>query len=143
MVHCIPVGKQRHRQTRQGVTYTPKKTKDYERLLGLEAVRAFRGVPLPLCGPVEVEVCAVSPRPKRLRRKKDEDMRLRDTRKPDGDNILKSVCDSLVLAGVLTDDACVWRMGVEKWVADKTEPSIVAIRVLWDEILDPTNKEQP
>jgi len=145
IVHGQPVGKGRARFVcvrGKPIAYPHAATAQYEHLVALEAVRAFRGTKTPLEGPVEIEVVAVMKRPKSRQRKKDLDQRERDTRKPDTDNILKSVVDAVVRAGVLGDDACVWRMRAEKYMADKTEPPHAQVTLRWGEAQDRSNNRE-
>tara|TARA_R110000824_G_scaffold59858_1_gene160405 strand:- start:7470 stop:7904 length:435 start_codon:yes stop_codon:yes gene_type:complete len=135
-VHGQPVGKGRARfycVRGRPRAYPHAATAEYEHLVALEAARAFRGQPTPIAGPVRVELVAVMRRPKSRQRRKDLDQREQDIRKPDTDNILKAVVDGLVVSGVLGDDACVWSMTAEKWMADKTEPPHAEITIHWGE----------
>ena len=129
-----PKGKARARCTCRGGRprmYADPATAVYQVMIKELANEAFRGVPLPLRGPVEVHVLAVRKRPKSRMRKKDENERELDVRKPDADNIKKAVLDALVWSDVLTDDACVWRSEVEKWMADKEEKPHLVVTIRW------------
>lgn len=145
MVHGQPVAKGRARFVcvrGKPIAYPDTNTTQYEGLVALEAVRAFRGQSMPIEGPVSVELVAVMKRPKSRMRKKDLDQRERDTRKPDTDNILKAVVDGLVVSGVIEDDACVWSMRAEKWMADKSEPPHAKITIRWGEAQDTTSNRE-
>lgn len=92
-----PVGKARPRVTRRGITYTPSKTRDYERLVEL-CYRSKVHRALPLKGPVALSVEAVFAVPRslskaeRARRESGEEA---PQKKPDADNILKACSDAL------------------------------------------------
>ena len=106
MVPGNPIGKGRARGTAAGGhvrLYTPKKTADWERSAAIVMGGAWRRAPLECC--IEVEIMAMFSRPKRLLRRKDSDALIWKPGKPDSDNIEKSAWDSLVMAGVMRDDA--------------------------------------
>ena len=98
MVLGAPQGKERPRVAKlrdRTIVYTPQKTKDYER----EIEAAYRiecsGM---FSGAVAIEIYAYYEIPKSASRKRVLDMvsdRERPTKKPDGDNIAKAVCDAL------------------------------------------------
>lgn len=94
-----PFGKQRPRFVRKGKfvqTYTPKETADYEK----HVRKSYIGT----CGkdklnvPVSAELEAIFPIPKSVSKKKRQEMldnNILPTVKPDTDNIVKAVLDSL------------------------------------------------
>lgn len=101
-----PIGKGRPRGTSVGGyvrMYTPKGTSEWTRAAALLMRSEWRKPPVD--SHVEVEVLAVFPRPKRLMRKRDPEGRIWFGSKPDKDNVDKIVLDSLVMAGVIRDDA--------------------------------------
>lgn len=113
-----PQGKARPRVTRNG-TYTPKKTRDYERRVQL----AYREQ----CGGVSfgdrqltVTITAYMQPPGSVSKKKRAAMlagTIYPKRKPDADNIAKAVCDAL--NGIAyRDDAQVSLLIVEKLYGD-------------------------
>ena len=61
----------------------------------------------PIDEPVTLEVTAWVSRPKRMRRKGDTRLVCWAKGRPDLDNVVKLIGDSLTRAGVWTDDACV------------------------------------
>tara|TARA_R110000824_G_scaffold107223_2_gene253277 strand:- start:111 stop:401 length:291 start_codon:yes stop_codon:yes gene_type:complete len=77
----------------------------------------------------KLEVVAVFPRPKRLLRKKDPEERMWHGSKPDIDNVVKSVADSLVMAGVIRDDTQVVELSARKVYATKSEGPCVEIKL--------------
>lgn len=93
-----PVGKGRPRMTKAGHTYTPQNTVQYENFVRyhyyLQCGRAKFDPDIPL----DVRMVAYFPIPKSLSKKKQLLMRknrLRPTKKPDCDNIAKSILDAL------------------------------------------------
>jgi Holliday junction resolvase RusA-like endonuclease len=97
VVMGAPVGKGRPRFTRDGHAYTPDKTRSYEQSVAKTA-KAEMGSRQPIDGPVQMYFRAVFEIPKSWSEKKRMDALLgviRPTGKPDADNILKGVADSL------------------------------------------------
>lgn len=96
-----PIGKGRPRFSKQGNfvrTYTPEKTASYENLVKLEYERQCGKEPFPKDIPLFMKVDAYYSIPKSASRKKRAEMlgaKLRPTKKPDADNILKIIADSL------------------------------------------------
>jgi Holliday junction resolvase RusA-like endonuclease len=126
-----PQGKERPRFTRQGHTYTPKKTRSYENTVITTFLRNFRknGVKFPTFDgdkQVSVELIAYYEIPKSWSKKKRaaaiEGM-LRPTVKPDTDNIAKIVLDSLN-GLAYADDKQVVDCRVSKWYGDTAGISI-------------------
>lgn len=122
-----PVGKGRPRfDPRSGRTYTPAKTRSYER-----AVRQVAGMALgdPAAWPegaVTVTVTAVKTRPKRLRRRRDPAGLLWAPVKPDPDNIAKAILDGL---SPWFDDQRVVELVVRTYYAEKGGEPRVHVRV--------------
>ena len=125
-----PIGKGRPRATTMGGhvrLYTPKRTADWERSSALIMRNAWMSAPSEdYC---KLEVVAVFPRPKRLLRKKDPEERMWHGSKPDIDNVVKSVADSLVMAGVIRDDTQVVELSARKVYATKSEGPCVEIKL--------------
>jgi Holliday junction resolvase RusA-like endonuclease len=95
-VYGKPKGKGRPRFTQHGSPYTPQSTVDFENLVKVEYVNQCGETKLE--GPMEAEILAVFPIPKSVSKKQYKDMvekTKRYTSKPDGDNVLKGVLDSL------------------------------------------------
>lgn len=96
-----PIGKGRPRFSKQGNfvrTYTPEKTASYENLVKLEYERQCEKEPFPKDIPLFMKVDAFYSVPKSASRKKRAAMlgaKLRPNKKPDADNILKIIADSL------------------------------------------------
>jgi Holliday junction resolvase RusA-like endonuclease len=75
---------------------TPQKTVAYEGLIALAAKQAMAGPPWD--GACVIEVDAVFAMPKSMPKKHRADAlagKMRPTKKPDGDNVLKAVCDGI------------------------------------------------
>lgn len=113
-----PKGKGRPRFTRNGHTYTPERTANYETLVRLEYERQCEGM-FEQGIPLELNIKAYFAIPKSASKRKKEAMRtgqLRPTKKPDMDNIVKIVADSLNGAAY-HDDAQIVSTSIEKWYA--------------------------
>jgi Holliday junction resolvase RusA-like endonuclease len=126
----IPVGKGRPRfSIRNGfaVAYTPERTRHWEAIAREVFACHWDGAPTDAA--VSLEVVAVFPRPQRLKRAKDPLGRLPHTAKPDGDNCLKAVCDSLEKSGVVRNDSQVTKATVIKVYASKDEGPCVNVRM--------------
>lgn len=129
---CVPgepVGKGRPRVAMRGhrpSMYTPQKTADYEQQVKAEAEKSMCGS-TPFAGPVELKLQVFTGIPKSYPKRKAEAARLgkiAPTKKPDIDNVVKAVCDSL--NGVVwVDDVQVVDLHVTKRFGD--EPCIIAI----------------
>lgn len=90
-----PVGKARPRVTRNG-TYTPVKTKNYEQLVQWSYKNKYKNKPLE--GPLRVDIIFYMYIPKntsKVRRKKKIAGEILPTKKPDWDNMAKSITDAL------------------------------------------------
>ena len=91
-----PIGKGRPRITRNG-TYTPKKTREYERLIAWTFKSKYPRHK-PFEGPVFMTVIAYMPIPKSYPKYKKKELAKETvlyTKSPDWDNIGKVVCDAL------------------------------------------------
>lgn len=96
-----PQGKGRPRFTKVGQyvkTYTPDKTVSYENLVKLEYRRQCKDYMFEKGRPVDIRILAYYPIPKSVSKKKQAMMianELRPMKKPDTDNVVKVVLDSL------------------------------------------------
>lgn len=91
-----PLGKQRPRVTKAGITYTPARTVSYETLVKELYIMQHYGKQLE--GPLKMTIKAYFPIPKSASRKKHVDMLNgveRPTKKPDTDNVAKIIGDAL------------------------------------------------
>ena len=69
----------------------------------------------PFEGPVSLEITFFLPRPKRLCRKKDCQIAIPATCRPDVDNLAKAAMDALTTVGMWADDAQVHHLTVRKY----------------------------
>lgn len=96
-----PMGKQRPKFSRRGScvhTYTPDKTVSYENLVKLEYERQCGNNSFPKGTEIKMHIEAYFSIPKSTSRKKTTQMLdkyIRPTKKPDADNIIKIIADSL------------------------------------------------
>lgn len=96
-----PQGKGRPRFTKVGQyvkTYTPDKTVSYENLVKLEYRRQCKDYMFEKGRPVDIRILAYYPIPKSMSKKKQAMMianELRPMKKPDTDNVVKVILDSL------------------------------------------------
>lgn len=134
VVMGAPVGKGRPRFTRSGHAYTPDKTRAYEQSVAW-AAKAEMGPRQPIDGPVQMYFRAVFEIPKSWPEKKRMDALLgviRPTVKPDADNLIKAVADSLN-GIVYRDDSQITeitgskRYGTQAFVTVTVKPIIGAV----------------
>lgn len=119
-----PVPKGRPRMTKTGHTYTPPRTKKWEKHAAALIRHVLAGDER-LEGPVFVTVMVVLKRPKRLCRKKDPPGRVPAPVRPDLDNFVKAALDAMTTAGVWYDDGQVTGLLCSKWHAEKDgEPRV-------------------
>lgn len=123
-----PVGKGRPKfSTFNGhaVAYTPKKTANYENLVKLMYMEMVHKEPFEKSAKLSAKITAYFPIPKSASKKNRELMMcglMCPTKKPDADNIAKSVLDAL--NGIAYyDDSQIVRLVVEKWYS--VEPRVV------------------
>ena len=120
-----PVGKARPRFTKNGHAYTPDKTRSYEAIVKLCAIKAMKGKK-PLTGAISLSVRAFFPIPKyftRAIREKALSGELYHQKKPDWDNVGKIISDAMN-GVVYSDDAIVARADVVKLYSDNPRVEI-------------------
>ena len=120
-----PVGKGRPRFTKNGHAYTPDKTRSYEAIVKLCAIKAMKGKKL-LTGAISPAVTEFFPIPKyftKATRDKALSGDLWHHEKPDWDNVGKIVSDALN-GVVYADDAIVARAEVVKLYSDNPRVEI-------------------
>lgn len=92
-----PMGKQRPRVLKTGITYTPQQTVNYETLIKELYAMEYK-YQTPLEGPLAMKIKAYFQIPKSVSKVKATSMErgdIRPTKKPDSDNIIKIVADAL------------------------------------------------
>ena len=133
-----PVPKGRPRVTTRGGkarTYTPARTRLWETLAADKFQRDWMGANkskyhvVPADRPVSLSLEAVFERPQRLSKKKDFAGRIVHDKRPDIDNVIKAVLDSLTTAGVLIDDSRVESVTARKRYAAKGEGPCVEVEL--------------
>ena len=126
-----PQGKGRPRFTKSGHAYTPEKTRKYETWVQACATEAMGGV-APVTGPVGVTIKAFFSIPKSYPKARKERIALGlelPTKKPDIDNLVKSVCDGMNKI-VYEDDAQVVSVQAHKSYGNFAR---VEVKVTWFE----------
>ena len=129
-----PIGKGRPRATSRGGrvrTFTPKKTRAYEQAAARVLADGWHREPLR--GAVRLFVVALFPRPGRMMWKRKPMPRTEHTARPDGDNVLKIIQDSLEKSGVLLRDQQVFQASITKLVCAGDEQPCVQIRLCWSD----------
>jgi Holliday junction resolvase RusA-like endonuclease len=111
--------------------YTPAKTARYEAQVA-ELAASHLGGRL-LSGPLVMHLHFVLPRPKSLDRRKDPEGLIPCDRRPDLDNLVKSVVDGLKAAW--GDDAQVYSLRAEKYYAEKGRAPRIEVTI-WQEETD-------
>jgi len=126
-----PHGKGRPRVTRGGKhTYTPKKTKEYENLVKQSFI-AECGNQEPFETHVKMSLYMVFKVPKSASKKNRELMlngTIRPTKKPDIDNIIKSVADGLNGLAYL-DDKQIVEIKAIKWYGENPRINVVISKI--------------
>jgi len=127
IIKGIPKVKQRPRfATRNGkvLTYTPKTTASFENLVKLNAEKEFQQ---PLTGAIRLAIRFQLPRPKRITWKTKPMPEIYSDKRPDIDNLAKSVIDGLT--GIaFNDDGQIADLHVtKKYHAGNTEPKTIVI----------------
>ena len=106
------IGKQRPRFTKWGGTYTPEKTKNYETMIGLKFKEKYKIEPSDK--PMKAYIVFIFEPPKSLSNKKREKLLLEHyIKKPDIDNLVKSVLDGLNKIAYM-DDAQICKIDAKK-----------------------------
>ena len=110
-----PVPKERARVTKRGFAYTPKKTKEAEKLYSDFIFVRYPNVNL--TGALEGEFEFNLIRPKSVKR------RIPTTR-PDLDNYVKLILDAFQKSGVFKDDSQFNKITAWKWYSESGKPSV-------------------
>lgn len=128
-VDGAPQGKARPRVTRHG-TYTPEKTKEYEKAVQWSYMMQCQGAMFPDVS-LMVVIDAYYPIPKSATKKKHERMQdglIRPKVKPDLDNVAKAICDALN-GEAWKDDAQIANLYVRKWYSNKPRVEVQIMTV--------------
>lgn len=119
-----PIAKARPRMTKNGHTYTPKRTVDYERMVQT-LFHSEHGSPK-LEGPILLQLDLYFGIPKsrsKAARERMQQGQERPTKRPDLDNCLKAVCDAL--NGIAyKDDSQIVGAVIQKFWADEPRVEI-------------------
>ena len=125
-----PVPQLRPRFTRQGHAYDTAKCREYKKLVAIEAKKAMRGRER-LEGALWCSLTFYMAIPKSLSQKKRRELTgAFVVKKPDTDNLAKSVMDSMI-GIVYTDDAQIARLISEKRYGEVPRVEVM-IDVLWE-----------
>ena len=135
-VPCEPKGKSRPRFSGKFV-YSDKKQVNWEQMFALYANEHRPESPIE--GPISLSVLFVLNRPKRLLRKKDPDCKIACDKKPDLDNMIKSVQDSLNGQGWWHDDAQIARIVSGKCYSERGMPARIEVQI--SPITDPKERK--
>lgn len=131
-VYGRPVPKGRPRfNTNTGVVYPPKRTVDFERSVRSAASIAMRGKGI-LTGAVFLEVNSYFMVPKSWSKRKRLDALSGDawhSGKPDGDNLLKAVCDALNGVVWMDDAQCSMKI-IKKRYCDINDMERTEVRII-------------
>jgi len=138
-IEGAPIAKGRPRVTRSGHTYTPKRTRDWEKM-AVVSMRAQNATLQALDEPLRVECRFVFSRPKATP-KRASSARLPKPTRPDLDNLVKAVLDAGSKAGLYTDDARVVETLASKWYAAVGETAHVELSIF--SLSVPHGPEQP
>lgn len=115
----VPVPKERHRATKSGHVYTPKRTSEYERAVA----RLVRHLPAQL-GALAVDIIFVLKRPARTPKTMTGRF-MKAGSKGDLDNYVKSLLDGCQRGGVIPNDSAVTKLNAYKvYSASGEEPHI-------------------
>lgn len=141
VVNSIPIAQPRQRtRVIPGTTfahnYTPTKSpvNAFKAAVQLAASQAYEGAPLD--GPLSLGLTFILPRPKSMIKKRGENPRAWHAKKPDFDNLAKSVCDAC--GGLLwRDDSQLARVLVKKIIASADEQPRVAIFLTYMDGIEP------
>ena len=136
-VPCEPKGKSRPRFSKSFV-YPDKNQVNWEQMFALYANEHRPESPIE--GPISLSILFVLNRPKRLQRKKDPDCKIACDKKPDLDNMIKSVQDSLNGQGWWHEDAQIARIGAGKCYSERGMPARIEVQI--SPITDPKERKE-
>lgn len=132
IVPDIPVAKGRPRVTRNG-TYTPRKTKDYEKLVQYSFRSQYKGQALQGALKIRIDFYMYIPKnTSKKRRKLKNDKQILPTKRPDFDNLTKSITDALN-GLAFEDDNQIVEAHIYKYYSDVPR-AVVKIEAVFDDI---------
>jgi Holliday junction resolvase RusA-like endonuclease len=118
----VPIAQPRAKATTFGGytrVYTPAgKVRPFKEAIRILFAEAYKGPPVE--GPVMIQITAVFPRPKGMIWKSKPMPRVPHAKKPDSDNVAKSVCDALNQIAWRDDSQCYYVI-VMKFIASGDE----------------------
>ncbi len=136
VIYGEPVGKGRPRVTFKGKfthTYTPEKTKNYEELIQNTYLSNYTYDDI-LDGPIKANIVAYFPIPDSASKKKKESLLKnyeKHTKKPDIDNVIKSVFDALNNIA-FTDDSNIIEVSAKKLYSNEPRVELNLKEVKYD-----------
>lgn len=108
-VHGTPKAQPRPRMTKTGHVYTPDSAKAWKEAVWAKCLAHRKPI---ITQPVRLTVCFYFPIPASEQKR---EVPYPHTKKPDIDNLVKAVMDSMTNAGVWMDDTIVYALCAEKW----------------------------
>lgn len=133
-VEGLPVAKGRPRVTRNG-TYTPRKTKDYEKLVKYSFRNQYKGQALQGALKIRIDFYMYIPKnTSKKRRKLKNDKEILPTKRPDFDNLTKSITDALN-GLAFEDDKQIVEAHIYKYYSDVPRAEITIQEVTNDKTL--------
>lgn len=134
-VYGTPIGKGRPRFTKSGHTYTPTKTREYEKRVQSAAWAQMKKLGLmPTHRRVNMIVAAFFDIPKSYSKSKRVECQcgIIIPKRPDVDNIGKAVGDACNKI-VYDDDAQIWFMAMSKQYCDIGQQAHIHVKIQWDD----------
>lgn len=130
----VPKGRPRFRAVGKFVqTYTPKKTLDAEKEIRKAFEEQNPTFRVPLNGPISLSIRFLMPIPASISKKQKETLKLKPhLKKPDTDNLVKTICDALN-GYVWNDDSQICCIHAEKYYQLEVPCTIVIIEQLGEE----------
>lgn len=135
VVQGAPVPKARPRITRQGRAYTPKRTQEYEERVKTSYIEKYGHIAVSEMQPLAVEMRFYVPIPKSWSKKKHKMAvvgKIKPTTRPDIDNYIKAILDSLNNGIAYVDDSCVCDINASKRYSEKPR-TVISITEIEDE----------
>ena len=141
-VYGKPIGKGRPRFSKNGHTYTPSKTREYEKRIASAAWAEMKHRKLsPTDRRVNLIVASYFDIPKSYSKQKRIECQegIIIPSRPDVDNIGKAVADACNKI-CYKDDAQIWFFAMSKQYCDEEQVAHIHVKVQWD---DPNKNSQP